>query len=188
MADVAATLLPAICGHVGVHALDAEPDDERSVPRATQSRIERFRRRAARLVVTGPGGSPTLGASEWTFTDLIRQRARVPPPDRSRARRSCEATDTTATAPIMIGFMAPRHLGILAEDRALFGDVGADDLHRGGTRRRTHPSITRPSTEREWMVNAIFTTAGRGWCGFGRGRTTAGLSRGCRCRRDLPLV
>lgn len=149
-------LLPAVCGLSTVFTLVLLIVTMSIVPRTNQAYRDSV---AERLAQAGrPVGPPTFGASEWTFTDLVR-RAQGPPPDRSFARRQLSSRLLISTAPIMIGFVA---LGISGFTRkiALFSGVWVLVLYIAAVRSTAPSAYQGPAIEYVWMVNAIFTLGG----------------------------
>jgi len=104
----------------------------------------------------------TFGSGEWTFTDLIRHATSASSEadhDRARARQEFAKRLTTATMPIMLGFMG---LGISGYTRkiALFSGVWVLILYFAALRAAASSSYHPPSIQGVWLVNMIFTLGG----------------------------
>ena len=149
-------LLPAVCAMSAILTLAMLILTMSVVPRTNQAYRDSV---AARLGASGQmAGPPTFGASQWTFTDVVR-RAVGQPPDQSLARRQISSRLLISTAPIMIGFVA---LGIsgFARKIALFSGVWVLVLYIAAVRSTVSSSYQGPPIESVWLVNAIFTIGG----------------------------
>ena len=109
---------------------------------------------------TAQAETVTFGSSEWTFTDLIRHAASASPEsERARARQEFAKRLTTATMPIMLGFMG---LGISGYTRkiALFSGIWVLILYFAALRAAASSSYHPPSIQGVWLVNVTFTLGG----------------------------
>ena len=150
-------LLPAICAMSTACTLVMLILTMTIVPRANQV----FRSSLAeRLTALGRASAlAPPGPAEWTFTDLLDRAAGTSPTDQALARKQLTSRLTTATLPIMLGFLA---LGISGYSRkiALFSGVWVLVLYFAALRAAAPSSYRAPSIESVWLVNAVFTLAG----------------------------
>ncbi len=152
-------LLPAISAMSLVCTLVMLSMTMSILPLATQSYRASVAERLRAAGRTAQAETVTLGSSEWTFTDLIRHAASASPADRARARQEFAKRLTTATMPIMLGFMG---LGISGYTRkiALFSGIWVLILYFAALRAAASSSYHPPSIQAVWLVNAIFTLGG----------------------------
>ena len=150
-------LLPAICAMSAACTLVMLIMTMMVVPRANQE----FRSSiAGRLTTRGRASAlPPPGPAEWTFTDLLERAAGTSPTDQARARNELRSRLTSATLPIMLGFLG---LGVSGYPRriALFSGVWVLILYFAALRAAAPSSYRAPSIESVWLVNAVFTLAG----------------------------
>ena len=158
MANVAASLAAGHLRHVdSLHTRHADLDDDDRAARESSS----FRSSLAeRLTALGRGSAlAPPGPAEWTFTDLLDRAAGTSPTDQALARKQLTSRLTTATLPIMLGFLA---LGISGYSRkiAIFSGVWVLVLYFAALRAAAPSSYRAPSIESVWLVNALFALAG----------------------------